>query len=160
MPQENLSQSGYTLLSLAQLGEILGISRIAVYKKVKKGQIPAKRVGRGYAVSVDLIKSKKPDFVSTDVEPTEKDYISIPQLATILGLSRVAVHNRVRDGQVKARRVGRSFAIPLTEVERLKTGLPQEPAQSAQERDVGRLVKDICTQYKNVLRKLDDDQRT
>ena len=38
------------VMTIAQLAKILGISRIAVYKKVKKGQIKAIRVGKTYAI--------------------------------------------------------------------------------------------------------------
>lgn len=40
------------LISIAQVAKLLGISRIAVYKKVKKGQIEAIRVGKAYAIPV------------------------------------------------------------------------------------------------------------
>jgi len=36
--------------SLADVGRLLGISRIAVYQKVKKGEIEAMRVGRSWVV--------------------------------------------------------------------------------------------------------------
>jgi excisionase family DNA binding protein len=38
-------------ITIPQLAEILGISRIAVYKKVKKGQIKAVKAGRNYAIA-------------------------------------------------------------------------------------------------------------
>ena len=38
-------------ITIPQLAKILGISRIAVYRKVKKGQIRAVRIGRAYAIS-------------------------------------------------------------------------------------------------------------
>lgn len=41
--------------TIAQLAKILGISRIAVYKKVKKGQIKAIRIGRAYAIPKESI---------------------------------------------------------------------------------------------------------
>ena len=41
----------------------------------------------------------------------KNEYISIPQLAKILGLSRVAVYKKVKKGQIKAIRVGRNYAI-------------------------------------------------
>jgi len=43
-------------------------------------------------------------------------YISIPQLAKMLGVSRVAVYKRVKKGQIKAIRIGRTFAIPERQV--------------------------------------------
>ena len=40
------------------------------------------------------------------------EYISISQFAKILGISRIAVYKKVKKGQIKAVRIGRSFAIP------------------------------------------------
>ena len=37
-------------VSVAEYARVLGVSRIAVYKKIKKGQIEAVRVGRSYAI--------------------------------------------------------------------------------------------------------------
>jgi len=37
-------------LSTQELAKILGISRIAVYKRVKKGQIKAIKIGRNFAI--------------------------------------------------------------------------------------------------------------
>ena len=39
------------LLSTAEVAAILGMSRIAVFKKIKSGEIRAIRVGRGYAIA-------------------------------------------------------------------------------------------------------------
>ena len=38
-------------ITIPQLARLLGLSRIEVYRKVKKGQIPAIRVGRVYVIS-------------------------------------------------------------------------------------------------------------
>ena len=38
-------------------------------------------------------------------------YISTPELAKILGISRIAVYNKVKNGQIKAIRIGKNFAI-------------------------------------------------
>jgi len=37
-------------LSTTELAKILGISRIAIYKKIRKGQIKAKKVGRNFVI--------------------------------------------------------------------------------------------------------------
>ena len=39
------------------------------------------------------------------------EFITIPQLAKILGLSRIAVYKKVKKGHIKAVRIGRTFAI-------------------------------------------------
>ena len=40
-------------LSVAELSKMLGISRVAVFKKIKKGQIPAHKIGRSYAIAAE-----------------------------------------------------------------------------------------------------------
>lgn len=40
-------------ISIAELAKMLGISRVAVFKKIKKGQIPAEKIGRSYAISME-----------------------------------------------------------------------------------------------------------
>lgn len=40
------------------------------------------------------------------------EYISIAQFAKVLGISRIAVYQKIKKGQIKATRIGRSFAIP------------------------------------------------
>jgi excisionase family DNA binding protein len=44
------------------------------------------------------------------------EYITIPQLAKILGISRVAVYRKVKKGQIKAVKIGRAFAIPQKQI--------------------------------------------
>jgi excisionase family DNA binding protein len=41
----------------------------------------------------------------------KQEYLTIPQMAKILGISRIAVYRKVKKGQIKAERIGRSFAI-------------------------------------------------
>ncbi len=38
-------------VTIPELAKLLGVSRIAVYRRVKKGQIPAARIGRTYAIT-------------------------------------------------------------------------------------------------------------
>jgi excisionase family DNA binding protein len=42
-------------LTVSQLAEILGISRIAVHKKIKKGEIAAKKIGNFYVIPKSYI---------------------------------------------------------------------------------------------------------
>jgi len=41
-----------------------------------------------------------------------KKYLTIPELAKLMGLSRAAVYKRVRLGKIKAIKVGKNYAIP------------------------------------------------
>ena len=38
-------------LTIPELAKLLGVSRIAVYNRVKKGQIPATKIGRTYVIT-------------------------------------------------------------------------------------------------------------
>lgn len=44
-------------ISITELAKILGISRVAVFKKVQKGQIPAEKIGRSYAIDMEDVNS-------------------------------------------------------------------------------------------------------
>lgn len=57
-------------ISVAELAKILGISRIAVFNKIKKGQIPAEKIGRAYAVPMEFVRNNF--FHDTGVLTEEK----------------------------------------------------------------------------------------
>ena len=42
-------------LTIPELAKLLGVSRIAIYNRVKKGQIPATRIGRTYVIKDQTI---------------------------------------------------------------------------------------------------------
>lgn len=41
-----------------------------------------------------------------------KEYVTIPQLAKIMGVSRITIYNKVKNGEIEAIRIGRIYAIP------------------------------------------------
>ena len=43
-----------------------------------------------------------------------EEYVTIPQLAKILGVSRITIYNKVKKGEIEAIRIGRIYAIPKT----------------------------------------------
>ena len=55
-------------LSTNELAKILGISRIAVFKKIKSGEIKAQKVGRNYIIE----KKDVFDFDSQELSETDK----------------------------------------------------------------------------------------
>jgi excisionase family DNA binding protein len=75
-------------VSLQELANILGISRIAVYKKVKKGQIKAIRIGRSFAVPRRLVANilgkvlseKDKNCIDKAIKKTMKDYGEVLKL--------------------------------------------------------------------------------
>jgi len=55
---------------------------------------------------------------------TTERYIKIPELARLLGVSRIAIYNRVKKGQIPAIKIGRNYVIAdktMTEILGKKT---------------------------------------
>ena len=46
----------------------------------------------------------------------DKEYLTITELAEILGISRVAVFKKIKKGDVKAQRIGNMYIIPSSYV--------------------------------------------
>ncbi len=73
-------------ISVLELAKMLGISRVAVFKKIKKGYIPAHKIGRSYVISMenvsDLVNGRNSDVLTEDkkedirkaVEKVVKEY--------------------------------------------------------------------------------------
>lgn len=97
-------------ISIPEYARRLGISRIAVYKKVKQGLIPAKKVGRNYVIPTDENRGEQSRAL-------RKSHISIPELAQQLGISRIAVYQKVKSGQIRAEKIGRNYVIPVAAME-------------------------------------------
>lgn len=47
----------------------------------------------------------------------DKTHISTTELAKILGVSRVTIFNKIKNGEIKAEKVGRNYVIPVEEVD-------------------------------------------
>ncbi len=69
-------------ISTIELAKILGISRIAVFKKIKLGQIPAKKQGRNFvidkrdipAISGAVLSVRARKEIDAAVQKTIKEY--------------------------------------------------------------------------------------
>ncbi len=80
----------------------------------------------------------------------DERYLSIPELAKILGISRIAVYRKVKKGQIEAIRIGRNYAIPRKIIAPL---LGQE-LSAENKRDLDRAVLRTVKEYGDVLIKL------
>ena len=107
-PFRSSDQGDY--ISVIQAAELLKISRIAVYKKVKAGQIKAEKIGRNFTVTAQQVFTVMPKEVIKP-EILSKAYCSIPQLAKQWGVSRWVLYKRVKKGEIKAVRVGNMYVI-------------------------------------------------
>jgi len=73
-------------ISTAELAKMLGISRVAIFNRIKKGQIPAIKIGHSYAIlmddankitqgiSVKILTQNQKELIESAVEKTVKEY--------------------------------------------------------------------------------------
>ncbi len=81
-----------------------------------------------------------------------KQYYTVIELAGILGISRIAVFKKIKKGQIKAKKIGRNFVIPKTEV----MGILDKSLTSEQKRTIDKAVKKTIAEYGEALRLLGD----
>lgn len=79
-----------------------------------------------------------------------KKYVTIPQLAKLMGLSRIEVYRKVRKGEIKAEKIGHMYVITDKEVANILGKKPTAKDKSRIEKAVKKTVKE----YGEVLRKL------
>lgn len=79
-----------------------------------------------------------------------KKYISTSELAKILGVSRIAVYKRVKKGQIKAMRVGRSFVIP----KKYADNILGKKLNALDKKEIDEAVRRTVKEYGEVLKKL------
>jgi excisionase family DNA binding protein len=66
-------------ITIPQLAKLLGVSRIAIYKRVKKGEIPATKVGRMYVITDQMIN----EILTEDLTPARKKQIEAAVKKTV-----------------------------------------------------------------------------
>lgn len=81
---------------------------------------------------------------------TTGKYITIPELAKLLGVSRIAIYNRVKKGQIPATKVGRTYVITDKTI---ATVLGKRVTQKGKER-IDAAVNKTVAEYGEVLKQL------
>lgn len=84
----------------------------------------------------------------------EKPYFSIAEVAKILGLSRTAVYNKVKKGQIEAIRVGRSFAISDKTIKNLIKSVKGSPLKDKEKKEIDKVVSRTIKEYGETLKRL------
>jgi len=77
-------------------------------------------------------------------------YLSVPEAAKLIGISRVGLYKKIKRGEVKAIRVGRSYAIAVSDMKHL-TG---KELTADQKRKIDQSVKKTVREYGDVLKRL------
>ncbi|HOE13938.1 MAG TPA: helix-turn-helix domain-containing protein [Candidatus Saccharicenans sp.] len=80
----------------------------------------------------------------------KNEFMTIPQLARLLGLSRIAVYNKVKSGEIKAVRIGRTYAINTKDIADI---LGKTLTKKSKE-EIDQAIKKTIDEYGEVLRLL------
>ena len=77
-------------------------------------------------------------------------YFTIPELAKLLGVSRIAIYNRVKKGQIPATKIGRTYIITDQTIANI---LGKKVTSSGKKR-IDAAVRKTVREYGEVLKKL------
>ncbi len=77
-------------------------------------------------------------------------YLTIPELAKLLGVSRIAIYNRVKKGQIPASKIGKTYVITDHTIANI---LGKEVTKSGKKR-IDAAVRKTVQEYGEVLKKL------
>ncbi|MFQ5863495.1 MAG: helix-turn-helix domain-containing protein [Candidatus Brocadiales bacterium] len=77
-------------------------------------------------------------------------YITIPQLAKMLGVNRTTVYRKVKSGEITATKIGHAYLISNEEISKV---LGKELTKNAKER-IDSAVKKTVKEYGEVLKRL------
>ena len=80
-------------------------------------------------------------------------YITIPQLAKMLGISNAAVYKKVKSGQIKATRIGKNYVISDSDI----TTILGKKLSEADEKRIDTAVRKVIKEYGELLRILGKD---
>ena len=77
----------------------------------------------------------------------EAEYLSIPQAAKELGVNRVVLYRKVKEGAIVAVRVGRNYIIHRSQINPV-----HRPLTDADKRRIEKAVTKVIEEYGDVLR--------
>ena len=83
---------------------------------------------------------------------TEK-YITIPELAKLLGVSRIAIYNRVKKGQIPATKIGRTYVI----TDQTVADILGKKVTAERKKRIDAAVERIVREYGEVLKMLGNE---
>ncbi|MAG28837.1 hypothetical protein CL632_01670 [bacterium] len=83
----------------------------------------------------------------------DKRFFSTTEAAKILGISRVAVFNRIKNGKIKAEKIGRNYMIPK---ENLGIVFNEVLSEKLKE-EINQGVEKVVKQYGEVLLRLGNE---
>ncbi len=80
----------------------------------------------------------------------KRDYITLPELAKILGITRIAVYKRVKKGQLPAEKIGKLYVIPKKYIDTILG----EALSDSDKKEIDTAVRKTVRDYGEVLKLL------
>ena len=81
---------------------------------------------------------------------TKEKYITVPELAKLLGVSRITIYNRVKKGQIPATKVGKTYVITDETV----ANILGKKVTGKEKQQIDAAVRKTVREYGEVLKKL------
>ncbi|MCX5801501.1 MAG: helix-turn-helix domain-containing protein [Candidatus Eisenbacteria bacterium] len=80
----------------------------------------------------------------------KEKYFTIPELAKLIGVSRIAIYNRVRKGQIRAMKIGKTYVI----TDRTLTDVLGKKTSGKGKKRIDAAVRRTVLEYGEVLKNL------
>jgi len=84
---------------------------------------------------------------------TNNQYLSIPEVASILGMSRISIYKKVKSGDIKSIKIGREYGIPRFYL----SNISGNTITSARKKKINRAVDRTIKEYGELLRRLGNE---
>ena len=85
---------------------------------------------------------------------TKKEYLSITEVAKLLNLSRTTIHNKIKSGEIKALKIGKTFAVPTEEIKKIVGDIIGHPLSDEEKRKINEVIERTVEEYGKVLKML------
>lgn len=86
--------------------------------------------------------------------PVNEAFLSVPEVAQLMHVSRVAVFKKIKAGQLRAEKVGRNYVISRKDLESA-LGTSVSPKQK---KEISNIVKKAVKQYGPAFRRLGKEE--
>lgn len=83
-----------------------------------------------------------------------KEFLSTIEAAKILGISRVALFNKIKSGKIEAMKVGRNYIVPSGEIMRMSK---KGELSNAEKAKIDEGVDRVISEYGETLKLLKDN---
>lgn len=74
--------------------------------------------------------------------PNNKQYLSVKELADVLQVSRITIFNRIKNGQIKAEKIGRNYIISKDDLKEIIQGELSDKLKKEIEKGVKKVVEE------------------